>query len=64
MGEYYFPNGEQVQIRIHADNFYRHRGNRKIFLNRRAGVTSPTGAYSCVIPDATESFQTLYIELI
>ena len=64
MGEYYYPNGDEVPIHIRADNFYRRRGNRKIYLNRLSGITSPNGTYSCVIPDATGSFKTLYIDLV
>lgn len=63
MGEFLYPNGDQVPIRSHGDNFYRQRGEREIYLNRKFGITSPAGTYSCVIPDATGTIRTLYIQL-
>ena len=64
LGEFYYPNGEQVPIRNRGDEFYRQRGDGEIYLNRRIETTSPVGRYSCVIPDATQVSQTLYIDLL
>ena len=51
-GEFYYPNGVQVPIAKQQQGFYRNRGQQVIRLNRRVGVTSPTGRYRCEIPDA------------
>jgi predicted outer membrane repeat protein len=63
-GEFYYPSGDRVPIRIHQDNFYRQRGDSEIYLNRRANTISPIGTYSCVIPDAAGTIQILYIDLL
>ena len=64
LGEFYYPSGDMVPIRNRQDKFYRQRGDREIYLNRRVDTTSPTGTYSCVIPDTTGTIQTLYIDLL
>ena len=63
-GEFYYPSGDMVPIRNRLDKFYRQRGDGEIYLNRRVDTTSPTGTYSCVIPDAARIIQTLYIALL
>ena len=63
-GEFYYPSGDVVPIRNRQDKFYRQRGNSEIYLNRRADTFSPTGTYSCVIPDAAGTIQALYIDLL
>ena len=63
-GEFYYPSGDMVPIRNRQDKFYRQRGDSEIYLNRRADTLSPTGTYSCVIPDAAGIIQTLYIDLV
>lgn len=64
LGEFLYPNGDIVPIRILQDEFYRQRGDGEIYLNRRVDTTSPSGTYSCVIPDAAGTIQTLYIDLL
>ena len=63
-GEFHYPNGDQVPIRNRQDKLYRQRGDREIYLNRRVDTTSPSGTYSCVIPDVAGTIQTLYIDLL
>ena len=63
-GEFYYPSGVQVPIRIHGQGFYRNRGEREIRLHRREGVTTPAGRFRCQIPDAGGDLQTVYIELV
>lgn len=63
LGHFYYPNGTQVPIKIHGDNFYRNRGDQVVRLNRREGVTSPTGTFHCEIPDATGTMQNMYFTL-
>ena len=62
-GEFYYPIGDQVPIKKEQRNFYRNRGEQVIRLNRREGVTSPTGQYRCEIPDADGVMQNIYITL-
>ena len=62
-GEFYYPSGVQVPINSTGQGFYRNRGDQLIRLNRREGVTSPTGRYRCEIPDASGETQNLYITL-
>ena len=63
-GEFYYPNGVKVPIRIAGEGFYRDRGDQLIRLNRRQDTNSPTGRYYCVIPDASGVDQKIYINII
>ena len=63
-GEFFYPGGGQVPIRIRGEGFYRNRGDQSIRLNRRDGVTSPTGRFRCAIPDATGVMKSVYITII
>ena len=62
-GEFFFPNGVRVPIRIAGSGLYRNRGNQVIRLNRREGVSSPTGRYSCEIPDADGVINKIFINI-
>ena len=62
-GEFYYPNGINVPIAKQRQGFYRNRGENVIRLNRRDGITSPTGKYRCEIPDASGSVQNIYVNL-
>ena len=62
IGNWYFPNGTKLP----SDNaigkkwdFYRTRGQMAIHMNRRKGGVE--GIYRCVIPDAMNVTQTIYI---
>ena len=63
-GQYYYPNGSQVPIEAHGEDFYRNRGDQVIRLNRREGVTVPTGKFRCEIPDASGVEQNIYITVM
>ena len=62
-GEFYYPNGDKVRTDGSGDDFYRNRGGGMIRLNRRNGASSPTGNYTCEIPDFKGHFQELIISL-
>ena len=62
-GEFYYPNGVRVPIRIAGQDFYRNRGDQLIRLNRRGGASSPTGKYFCEIPDADGVTQKIFINI-
>ena len=61
--EFYYPNGVQVPVARQQQGFYRNRGEQIIRLNRREGITSPTGRYQCEIPNADDMMVKLYITL-
>ena len=59
LGNWYFPNGTVVfSIGVHSD-IYRTRGQMVVLLHRRRG--GEEGIYRCVIPDAMNVIQTIYI---
>ena len=63
-GEFYYPNGVQVPIARQQQGFYRNRGEQIVRLNRRQGISSPTGTYRCEVPDADGVSVNIYIKLI
>ena len=63
-GEFYYPSGALVPISGHGEDFYRNRGDQVIRLNRREGVTYPSGGFRCEIPDAKGVVQSVYITLV
>ena len=62
-GQFFYPNGLQVPIHARQQGFYRNRGDQIIRLNRREGVTSPSGTYRCEIPNADDQMINIYITL-
>ena len=59
LGNWYLPNGSRVPSSSEEWDFHRTRGQSVIRLHwRRGGVH---GIYSCVVPDATNVTQTIYI---
>ena len=62
-GEFYYPNGERVGTLGTGDGMYRNRGNQEIRLNRKKGVTSPTGRFRCELPDDNGVLQNLFINI-
>ena len=63
-GEWYLPNGALVQGTTSTTAFYRNRGdNGEVFLSRPSGVESPTGLFCCEVPDATNTNQTLCVNI-
>ena len=58
-GNWFFPNGTRVPSSGHHWDFHRTRGHMRVPLQRRRGGV--TGIYHCVIPDAMNVTQTIYI---
>ena len=64
LGEWYQPNGELVRGTTSTTAFYRtRRDNGEVFLSRPSGVESPTGLFCCEVSDATDSNQTLCVNI-
>ena len=64
LGEWYLPNRELVQGTTSTTAFYRNRGdNGEVSLNRPNGVESPTELFCCEVPDATDTNQTLCVNI-
>ena len=62
-GEFFYPSGRQVPIMSRGEGFYRNRGEQIVRLNRREGVTSPTGRFRCTIPDTRGEMKSVYITI-
>ena len=63
-GEWYLPNGELVQGTTSNLEFYRNKGdNGEVSLNRPSNVESPTGLFCCEVPNATNTNQTLCVNI-
>ena len=61
LGDWYYPNGTGVIKSSEMWDFYRNRGPSVVRLHRRRG--GEPGIYCCVIPDAADVNQTMYIGL-
>ena len=59
MGNWFFPNGTRVPSSGQHWDIHRTRGHMKVLMQRRRGGV--TGVYHCVIPDALNVIQTIYI---
>ena len=60
LGNWFFPNGTRLLSSFWTQwNFYRDRGQMLVNMHRRRGGV--TGIYRCVIPDAMNVTQTIYI---
>ena len=59
IGNWFFPNGTRVPSSNNQWDFHRTRGNMVVLLNRRR--SGEDGIYRCVIPDAMNVTQTIYI---
>ena len=63
-GEWYLPNGALVQATTSTVTFYRNRGdNGEVSLNHPSDIMSPTGLFCCEVPDATDTNQTLCVNI-
>ena len=59
IGNWFFPNGTRVVSAGNNWDFYRTRGQMVVNMIRRVG--GEDGIYHCVIPDAENVNQTIYI---
>ena len=59
LGNWFFPNGTRVRSSGNNWDFHRTRGDMAVVLHRRRGGVD--GVYSCVVPDALNVTQTIYI---
>ena len=59
VGNWFFPNGTRVPSPSDLWELYRTRGQSVVLLHRRRG--GEEGIYSCVIPDAMNVNQIIYI---
>ena len=59
LGNWFFPNETGVPISDNQGDFYRTRDDMVVLLQRRRG--GEDGVYYCVVPDALNVTQTIYI---
>ena len=59
IGNWFFPNGSRVESSGNQLDFHRTRGQSVVRLQRRRGGVE--GIYHCVVPDAMNVIQTIYI---
>ena len=59
IGNWFFPNGTRVPSAGAQWGFHRTRGQMEVHMQRRRGGVE--GIYRCVIPDAMNVDQTVYI---
>ena len=59
IGNWYFPNGTRVSSSGKNRDFHRTRGDMTVLLHRSRG--GEDGVYSCVVPDALNVTQSVYI---
>ena len=59
IGNWFFPNGSRVPSNGNQWDFHRARGQMVIYMHRRRG--GEDGIYRCVIPDAEDVTQSIYI---
>ena len=60
LGNWFLPNGSRVPNKHNEESdFYKDRGDMVVRLNRRIGGME--GIYHCVIPDAMNVTQNMYI---
>ena len=62
-GNWYFPNGSQVQAGAGSGSIYRTRNASRVQLNREDAAQSPTGVYRCEVPDANGTDRSIYVGL-
>ena len=59
LGNWFFPNGTRVPSGVSEWDFFRARDQMVVSMHRRRGGVE--GIYHCVIPDAMNVTQTIYI---
>ena len=63
MGNWRFPNGSLVSSQSGGPSLSRSRGPSSVLLHRINNAMSPTGVYTCEIPDANNTNTELHIYL-
>ena len=63
LGTLLFPNRSIVPSRNTGANISRTRALSSILLHRSNNIISPTGIYTCAVPDANNNTRSLYIYL-
>ena len=53
-GEWYLPDGTRI-LNTPDTNFYRTRYTQQVRLNRRNNAMSPTGVFTCEVPNDADS---------
>ena len=54
-GEWYHPDGTRIPPNVLDANFYRTRYTQQVRLNRRNDAMSPTGVFTCEVPNDGDS---------
>ncbi len=62
-GEFYYPDNSRVPVRAVGASVYRNRGEGFIRLNSILNRSAPLGQYRCAIPDATDTFQNIFVTI-
>ena len=62
-GIWRFPDKSVVHSKYHTNYTYRTRGHSSVLLHRINNVTSPTGVYTCEIPDNETLNRELHVYL-
>ena len=60
-GTWTLPNGSNISESSSGSSVYIIRGSSSLFLNQRNGTDGSTGIYTCSIPDAEGTVQTVFI---
>ena len=63
LGMWNFPDGTRIDQSSSSDIYFV-RGSSSLQLNRRSGVTGPTGKFTCLIPGESDDsviFQPIFI---
>ena len=63
LGDWWFPDGSVVYSRFSGDDISRTRGASSVLLHRSNNVMSPTGVYTCKIPDYSSITSELHVHL-
>ena len=62
-GDWTFPNGSRVESRSGGYDISRTREASSILLHRMYNVMSPTGVYTCEVPDNSNSTREMNVYL-
>ena len=63
LGHWFYPNGSVVGLKHADESFHKSRNYSKVYLHRRIDSISPAGKFCCVVPDATYTDITVFVNL-